>query len=135
MKKLLLLLSLLLATNAWGETKFLTCEIEEEAETESGLFRLIIEIAFDLELKNFEINLESSDESEGPELDPTGVLSIFPTFLSFLFKADDDFYKLVLNREDLIANLIRVQEAEYMTDRIVFESFKCQLVRGRKNQI
>ena len=128
-KTLVLLISLLLATLAWGETKYLTCDVVEEDVGE-----YLIEIAFDLELKKFEINLESSDESEVYNIDP-GILTVFPTFLSFLFLMDDDPIKLDLNREDLMATLYEPPEGEYMPRSTIFESFKCQLVRGKKNQI
>ena len=120
---------MLFATNAWGETKYLTCDVVEEDVGE-----YLIEIAFDLELKKFEINLESSDESEVYNIDP-GILTVFPTFLSFLFLMDDDPIKLDLNREDLMATLYQLPEEEFIPPYIIFESFKCQLVRGKKNQI
>ena len=56
MKKLLLLISLLLATNAWGEMKILNCEVKvDDADDHS------VRINFDLDLPVAEISITNAN--------------------------------------------------------------------------
>ncbi len=141
-------MAMLMATSAWAETKHLKCAIEDEEVVKEERVEVLIEIAFDLELQKFEINLEST-ENEVYDIDP-GNLTVFPTFLSFSFIAtrivegivkNQDLLILELNRKNLMGKLYDTPEKEYEPGyiytqrRTIIEPFKCQLVRVTKNQI
>ena len=131
MKKLTLLMAMLMATSAWAETKHLTCAYEEVDEEER--VEVLIEIAFDLELQIFEINFEMTKKEDIFVEAAQGDLTVFPTFLSFLFIMEGEPLKIDINREDLMAKFYEPR-GEYPS-RTIVESIKCQLVRGKKNQI
>ena len=127
-----------MATSAWAETKHLKCDIE--VVDKEVVERILIEIAFDLELKRFEINMKQyKGDIEGDVIDvDQGNLTVFPTFLSFSFILEDAFFKLEVNREDLMSTLYEPNEDKYeprIYPSMAFKSFKCQLVRGKKNLI
>ena len=124
MKKLLLLLGLLLATNVWGETKYLKCIFDYEERNEQK--ETIIEISFDPRLPNVEISIIEVSVKE----DVLGELSVYPTYLKFSFVLEEWAYHLEVNREDLVASF---HDTKY--GRQIVEPVKCQLVRGRKNQL
>ena len=117
MKKILLLLSLLLATNVWGETKYLKCIFNYEESNKQK--ETIIEISFDPRLPNVEISLT---EASGKK-DVSGELSVYPTFLKFSFVLKEWAYHLEVNREDLVASF---HDTKY--GRQIVEPVKCQLV-------
>ena len=117
MKKILLLLSLLLATNVWGETKYLKCIFNYEESNKQK--ETIIEISFDPRLPNVEISLT---EASGKK-DVLGELSVYPTFLKFSFVLKEWSYHLEVNREDLVASF---HDTKY--GRQIVEPVKCQLV-------
>ena len=121
MKKLLLLLSLLLATNVWGETKYLKCIFSYEEKKE--LRDTIIEISFDPRLPNVEVSITEASHKK----DVLGELSVYPTFLKFSFALEEWGYYLEVNREDLVASF---HDTKY--GRQIVEPVTCQLVRGKK---
>ena len=135
MKKLLLLISLLLATNAWGAVKTLNCEIDEEYEDKENKvieFKILIEINFDLELRNAEVT--ESTTLDDPIMEYLSVLLVTPTKLTFtgIAQTDDgkDFnVQLTVNRQDL-----EITYTEKETDNI-YPVGKCQIVRAKKTLI
>ena len=136
MKKLLLLLSLLLATNAWAESKTLICKADEEAKNYPGLF---FKINYDLELTNADIIFSNNEDFLPYSKDNEGniahemftVLSVSPTKLTFSFPEVLEFRLVVDRHEVVLIEMLR-------NDKIWEEAGppgKCQIVRAKKTRI
>ena len=129
MKKLLLLISLLLATNAWGEVKILNCEAEVKDEDLTVLGTYFVLINFDLDLKNAEVKASNSENDT--VIEEIHVLQVTPTKLTFTNLKGD--IQLVINRQDL-GITVRERISEY-TERWHEATGKCQIDRAKKNRI
>jgi len=141
MKKLLLLISLLLATNAWAEVKTLKCEInqhEYRGQPAPEVPKQIMEIAYDLELSRAEVTHSSITEEEETKLEYFPVLLVTPTKLSFKgstpgIGGGNWDREVIVNRQDLG---ITVRSKQNYATSYTWTSFgTCQIDRTKKNRI
>ena len=138
MKKLLLLISLLLATNAWAESKTLICKADEKDKEFQGLF---FKINYDLELTNADFILSNNEDFLPYSQDNEGnfiyeiftVLSVSPTKLTFTMPDTDplETLRFVVDRHDLVLISMERTGKEWEGG----PPGKCKIVRAKKTRI
>jgi len=124
-RSLLLILSLLLATNAWAEMKILNCKVKVDDDENPYSVR----INFDLDLPVAEIWITYADETpvKGEEVD----LKITPSKLIFTDQSTNYGSKISVDRENLLAKLSD-KNPKNLDDWKDVGSGTCKIQRGSR---